>query len=111
MTADESHGSEKNRDVRAPLSDVERARRYRARQRGEDVPRGKPGRPREPEPSHAERAHEAAGILWAELGWLTPDRVADFDADPDHPLGLGWFLDELAEQITRLRPSRTEEES
>jgi hypothetical protein len=78
-----------------PLSEAERARRYRARLRGEDVPLGQPGRRPASKPTHAERAQLAAGALNYELGWLGPK-------DVDGVLAV--FLDSLATQIARLRP-------
>jgi hypothetical protein len=93
---------ETNRDAE-PLTDAERARRYRARLRGEDVPLGKPGRRPEPEPTHAERALEGAGILYHELGWLHPGSIKDRDGE-DLEATLGMLLDMIAPQIARLRP-------
>jgi hypothetical protein len=83
---------EANRDT---LSDAERARRYRARLRGEDVPMGKPGRRPRPEQTHTDRARMAAGELCYELGWLVPE-----DVDKDDTLGI--FLELLDTQIGRL---------
>jgi hypothetical protein len=87
---------EANRDAGPgePLSDAERARRYRARLRGEDVPMGRPGRRPRPELTHTDRARMAAGELCYEVGWLRPEDVDDI---------LGIFLELLDTQIGRLQ--------
>lgn len=54
------------------LSPAERSRRYRARRRGEPVPRGKPGRPR----FRAESPEQLVGEL---LG-IDPQRLRDLEA-------------------------------
>lgn len=90
---------ETNRDAE-PLTDAERARRYRARLRGEDVPLGTPGRKPAPDPLRIDRVMEAAGVLYHELPWLKPDCVTY--AAEEHAL-LPVFLDLIAEQIARLR--------
>jgi hypothetical protein len=82
---------ETNRDT---LSDAERARRYRARRRGEDVPMGRPGRRPVAEPTHTDRARMAAGELCYEVGWLKPEDVDDT---------LRIFLELLDTQIGRLQ--------
>jgi hypothetical protein len=66
-----------------PLSDAERARRYRARLRGEDVPLGQPGRRPAPDPTDAEVALRAAQALSNTLWRLKPE-----DVDPLLPVLL-----------------------
>ena len=82
-----------NRDGRAPLTDAERAKRYRARRRGEDVVMGIPGR-RPDVPDHAVSALRAAGALVHELGFLDEGIRAPED-DPTLIRDLILMLDRL----------------
>jgi hypothetical protein len=83
------------------LSNAERNRRYRARRRGENVPRLPPGRPR----FRAEFPEEIVG----ELLNIDPQRLRDLEsAVTSRGLTLAQFVERKREQLPYGQPETTD---